>query len=264
MDFETPVREGFTTFATFIPKLLGFLVILLVGYFIAKIVAKLVDKALERVGFDKAVEKGGIKKALSKSQYDASDIVSKLVFFAIFIPFLSAAVGALGIQALQQPMAAFISLIPKIIVAIVLVVLGAVIAGAVKGFIQNALGGLSYGKALANVASILILLGFVKSALDQVGIATSVTGPLLYTILGTVAGVVIVGAGGGLIKPMQHRWENILNKAEDESRNAKQQVQSDSTTTTPVYPTEPSTAAYPAGTYAGDQATTTTYGTTPR
>jgi hypothetical protein len=173
MDFETPVREGFTTFATFIPKLLGFLVILLIGYFVAKLVSKLVDKGLEKAGFDRAVEKGGIKKALAKSSYDASDIVAKLVFFAVFIPFLSAAVGALGIQALQEPLAAFIALIPRIIVAIVLVVLGAVIAGAVKAFIQNALGGLSYGKVLANVASILILLGFVKSALDQVGIATT-------------------------------------------------------------------------------------------
>ena len=221
MDLETPVREGFTTFATFIPKLLGFLIILLVGYFIAKLVAKLVDKGLEKAGFDRAVEKGGIKKALAKSQYDASDIVAKLVFVAVFIPFLSAAVGALGIQALQEPLSAFIALIPRIIVAVILVVLGAVIAGAVKSFITNALGGLSYGSILANIAAVLVMFGFVKSALDQVGIASTVTGPLLYTILGTVAGVVIVGAGGGLIKPMQHRWESMLNKAEDESKNIR-------------------------------------------
>jgi hypothetical protein len=239
MDFQTPVREGFTTFATFIPKLLGFLVILLVGYFVAQLVAKLVDKVLERVGFDGAVEKGGIKKALSQSQYDASDIVSKLVFFAVFIPFLSAAVAALGIEALQEPLSAFIALIPRIIVAIVLIVLGAVIAGAVKSLIQNSLGGLSYGKALATAASILILLGFVKAALDQVGIATSVTGPLLYAILGTVAGVIIVGAGGGLIKPMQHRWEDMLNKAEDESKKIKDEASSDST-----HPSDPATTAY--------------------
>jgi hypothetical protein len=244
MDIGNSVTAGFTTFMTFIPKLLGFLVILLVGYFVAKIVSKLVDKALERVGFDRAVEKGGIKKALANSQYDASDIVAKLVFFAVFIPFLSAAVGALGIQALQEPLSAFIALIPRIIVAIVLVVLGAVIAGAVKNLIQNSLGGLSYGKALANIASILILIGFVKSALDQVGIATTVTGPLLYAILGTVAGVVIVGAGGGLIKPMQHRWEDMLNKAEDETKNIKNEAQSDSTT----YPADPATRSYPTTT----------------
>jgi hypothetical protein len=165
---------------------------------------------------------------------------------------LSAAIGTLGIQALQEPLAAFIALIPKIIVAIILVVIGAVVAGAVKTLIQNALGGLSYGKILANAASILILLGFVKSALDQVGIATSVTGPLLYAILGTVAGVLIVGAGGGLIKPMQHRWENMLNKAEDESAAMKQQVQSQGGSQ--PYPTETTTATYTT-------APTTTYGT---
>lgn len=228
LDLEGPVTDGFSTLISFIPKLIGFLVILLVGYVVAKIIAKLVDKGLEKAGFDRAVEKGGIKKALAKSSYDASDIVAKLVFFAIFIPFLSAAVGALGIQALQEPLAAFIALIPRIIVAIVLVVLGAVIAGAVKSFIQNSLGGLSYGKVLANVASILILLVFVKAALDQVGIATAVTGPLLYAILGTVAGVIIVGAGGGLIKPMQGRWEGMLNKAETESANIKNEAKSNS------------------------------------
>jgi hypothetical protein len=244
------VREGFTTFMTFIPRALGFLIILLIGYLVAKAISKIVDKALERVGFDRAVEKGGIKKALAKSQYDASDIVAKLVFFAVFIPFLSAAVGALGIQALQEPLAAFIALLPRIVVAIILVVLGAVIAGAVKSFIQNALGGLSYGNALATAASILILLGFVKSALDQVGIATTVTGPLLYAILGTVAGVIIVGAGGGLIKPMQHRWEGILDKASDEAQNVKREAQTD--TGTAAYPADPATTRYVSG------ATTTT------
>ncbi|MCW2608574.1 MAG: Conserved helix repeat-containing protein [Frankiales bacterium] len=225
VDFEGPVTDGFRTLATFVPKLLGFLVILLVGYVVARVVSTLVDKALEKAGFDRAVEKGGIKKALAKSQYDASDIVAKLVFFAVFIPFLSAAVGALGISALQQPLAQFIALIPKIIVAIVLVVVGAVLAGAVKSFIQNALGGLSYGKALATAASALILVSFVKSALDQVGVATTVTTPLLYTVLATVAGVTIVGAGGGLIKPMQHRWENVLTKAEVETQQVKARAQ---------------------------------------
>ena len=271
LDLEGPVTDGFRSVMTFVPKLIGFLVILLVGYFIAKLIAKLVDKGLEKAGFDRAVERGGIKKALAKSSYDASDIVAKLVFFAVFIPFLSAAVGTLGIVALQEPLAAFIALIPRIIVAIVLVVIGAVIAGTVKSFIENALGGLSYGKVLANVASILILLGFVKSALDQVGIATTVTGPLLYTILGTVAGVIIIGAGGGLIKPMQGRWESMLNKAETESANVKAQARTStstpgSTPTTDAYPSDPTTSSAPTGRTvapAGD-APTATYGTSTR
>ncbi len=266
LDLETPVRDGFSTVATFVPKLIGFLVLLLVGYFVAKIVAKLVDKGLEKAGFDGAVERGGIKKALARSSYDASDIVAKLVFFAIFVPFLSAAVGTLGINALQEPLAAFIALIPRILVAIVLVVIGAVIAGTAKSFIENALGGLSYGRILANAVSILILLGFVKSALDQVGIATTVTGPLLYTILGTVAGVIIIGAGGGLIKPMQSRWETMLNRAETESANVKAQAQSTSVSGTDAYPSDPDYTSAPTGRTVAPagNAPTTAYGTSTR
>jgi hypothetical protein len=269
LDLETPVRDGFSTVATFVPKLVGFLVILLVGYVVARLVAKLVDKGLEKAGFDRAVERGGIKKALAKSSYDASDIVAKLVFFAIFIPFLSAAVGTLGIRALEQPMAAFIALIPRIIVAVVLVVVGAVIAGTVKSFLSNTLGGLSYGNALATAASVLVLLGFVKSALDQVGIATTVTGPLLYAVLGTVAGVIVVGAGGGLIKPMQSRWESMLNKAESESANVRASARTGSTAAAPVaeaYPSEPSYTSAPTGrtVAASDDAPTATYGTSTR
>ncbi|MEX2289789.1 MAG: hypothetical protein WD794_05615 [Mycobacteriales bacterium] len=243
LDLEGPVTDGFRSVATFIPKLLGFLVILLVGYVVAKLVAKLVDTLLERAGFDRAVERGGIKRALARSSYDASDIVAKLVFFAIFIPFLSAAVSALGIAALQQPLAAFIALIPNILVAIVLVVIGAVFASTVKTFLSNILGGLSYGTILANAASLLVLLLFVKSALDQVGVATTVTGPLLYAILATVAGVIIVGAGGGLIKPMQSRWEDLLSKAGDEKDKVR------SASPQEAYPTTPASPSFPdAGT----------------
>ena len=250
VDFSGAVTDGFRTLATFVPKFIGFLVILLVGYFIAKAVSKILDKVLERVHFDEAVEKGPVAKALSRSQYDASDIISKLVFYAIFIPFLSAAVGALDIDALNQPLDAFIRLIPKIIVAVVLVVVGGVVAGAVKRLIEASLGGLSYGRFLADAVGVLVILGFLKAALDQVGVATSVTGPLLYAILGTVAGILIVGVGGGLIKPMQHRLEDALTRASDEAQAAKGQVQGGSASSQP-YPTTSSTSAQ-----------TTTYPTT--
>ncbi len=132
VDFTQPVEDGFRTVTTFVPKLIGALLILALGYLIAKAVAKVLDRVLERVGFDRAVARGGIKQALSRSSYDASDIVSKIVFYVIFIPFLSAAVGTLGIQALQQPLAQFIALLPRILVAVILVVIGSVVAGAAK------------------------------------------------------------------------------------------------------------------------------------
>ncbi len=259
-DFTQPVVDGLATVATFIPKLIGFLLILVVGYFVAKAIAKVVDRVLERVGFDNFVERGGIKQALSRSQYDASDILSKIIFYVVFIPFLSAAVGALGIQALQQPLAQFIALLPRIVVALILVVVGSVLAGAAKRFIENALGGLSYGRYLGYAAAGLILLSFVKSALDQVGIATTVTGPVLNALLFAAAGIAIVGVGGGLIKPMQHRLEDALRRASDEAQTVRLQAQANagiaaSDLTSPY----PSTGG--SGSPAGSSAATSAYPT---
>jgi hypothetical protein len=79
---------------------------------------------------------------------------------------------------------------------------------------------------LANIASIAIIALGVIAALNQVGIALTVTLPVLVAVLGTVGGILVVGVGGGLIKPMQGRWEHYLNKAEEESRSTRGQVSS--------------------------------------
>ena len=262
LDLETPVREGFTSFATFIPKLLGFLVILLVGYFIAKLIAKLVDKGLEKAGFDRAVERGGIKKSLSKSSYDASDIVAKIAFFFIFVAALSMAFSTLGIQALQEPIAELLALLPQILVALIIFVIGAAVAAAAKKFISNVLGGLSYGNGVATAVAALILVLFAKAALDEVGIATNVTNAVLYTALAIIAGVAIVGVGGGLIKPMQGRWESMLNKADQEKENVKAEAKKNKgeSSSSQPYPADSSTASTTTQPVA-TSTTSTTYGT---
>ncbi|GAB3888799.1 hypothetical protein GCM10029964_057090 [Kibdelosporangium lantanae] len=95
-------------------------------------------------------------------------------------------------------------------------VVAAAIAGAVKDLINSTMGALSYGKVLANIASIFILALGIIAALNQIGVATTVTTPVLIAVLAAIAGIAIVGVGGGLIRPMQQRWENWLDKAEHE------------------------------------------------
>jgi len=67
------------------------------------------------------------------------------------------------------------------------------------------------------VAAVFILGLGIIAALNQVGIATTVTTPVLIAVLATIAGILVVGVGGGLIKPMQTRWESYLTSAEEEA-----------------------------------------------
>ena len=218
---EDTLQSGLVTVVDFIPRLLLFLVILVVGLLIAKAISKGLDRLLQKVGFDRLVERGGVKQALDKSSLDASDIIAKIVYYALVLFVLQFAFGVFGPNPVSDLLAGIIAFLPKIIVAIIIVIISAAIAAAVKSLIQSSLGGLSYGNLLANIASIFILGIGIIAALNQVEIATTVTTPILIAVLAAIVGVIVVGVGGGLIGPMSRRWEGYLNKAEEEAPKVK-------------------------------------------
>ncbi|MFI6262672.1 hypothetical protein [Micromonospora sp. NPDC051006] len=212
------VGDALRSVMLFLPKAVAFVAILVVGWLIAKAALKLVDKILERVGFDRAVERGGIRRALSRSRYDASDIVAKLVYYGLLLVTLQLAFGIWGPNPVSDLIAGVIAWLPRAFVAIVIVVVAAAIANAVRDIIAGALGGLSYGRVLATIAYVFLFGLGVIAALNQIGVATSVTTPVLIAVLATVGGILVVGVGGGLVRPMQRRWESWLTRAEQESQ----------------------------------------------
>ncbi|MEH1102743.1 mechanosensitive ion channel family protein [Micromonospora sp. CPCC 205561] len=216
--FGDAVGDTLRSVLLFLPKAVAFVAILVVGWLIAKAVLKVVDKVLERVGFDRAVERGGIRRALARSRYDASDIVARLAYYGVLLVTLQLAFGIWGPNPISDLIAGVIAWLPRAFVAIVIVVVAAAIANAVKDIVSGALGGLSYGRFLATLASAFILGLGVIAALNQIGVATAVTTPVLVAVLATVGGILVVGVGGGLVRPMQSRWESWLTRAEQESR----------------------------------------------
>jgi mechanosensitive ion channel-like protein len=130
--------------------------------------------------------------------------------------------GPNPISALLTGIVAFL---PRIAVAIIIVVIASAIAAAVKDLVMSVTGGLSYGRVLANIASIFIIALGVIAALSQIGVAVAVTMPVLIAVLATVGGIMVVGVGGGLIRPMQQRWEGWLTRAEQEAPGARAHAQ---------------------------------------
>lgn len=222
------LNDMWSSVLLFVPKLLGFLAILIIGYFVAKLIAKVVDKVLERVGFDRAVEKGGMRKALANSQYDPSDILSKVVFYALFLFVLTLAFGMFGENPVSDLLASVIAFLPKIFIAIVILVVTAAIATAARELVVASLGGLSYGKMLGNLAAGAILFIGLFMVLDQLQIAEDIVQTLFTAILAVIAGSAIIAIGGGGIQPMRTRWENALNKYDQEKDNVRREVENTS------------------------------------
>ena len=196
LSYTNGLSNAWSNVATFIPKFVVFLIILVIGWLVARLITKAISAVLTRAGFDKAVERGGIKKALESSKYDASDILAKIVFYALMLFVLSTAFGVFGTNPVSSYLHAVIAYLPLVFVAIIIVIIASAIAAAAKALIENSLGELSYAKVLGNVVSGLILAFGLIAALDQLHIAQNVVNAVLYAALAALVGVVIVAVGG--------------------------------------------------------------------
>jgi hypothetical protein len=218
VDVQGVLTDTLRTVALFVPKLLAFIAILAIGWLIGRLLLRVVDRGLNRIGLDRAIERAGIQPALASANLTGSQIAARIVYYATLLLTLQIAFSVWGPNPVSALITGIMAWLPRAVVAIVIVVVAMAIARAVHTIVGTALGGLSYGRILARICSYAIIgLGTI-AALNQIGVATTVTTPVLVTVLATIGGILVVGLGGGLIRPMQARWERWLSRAEQESQ----------------------------------------------
>jgi hypothetical protein len=217
IDIQQGLTDAWDSVATFVPTFVGFLLILLIGYIVAKVLEKVVDGVLERVGFDRWVERGSLKAALARSRFDASDILAKLTFWAVFLIALQLAFGAFGPNAY----------LPRIFVAVVILVIAAALAKVATDLLSATLGAVSGGDWIARVAGAAILIFGIFAALNELLIAPAIVNGLYYAILVAVVGAFIVAVGGGGIQTMRRYWERASASVEMKSTEIKQNASPD-------------------------------------
>lgn len=249
--FQAGLGQAWTTLITFVPKLLLFLGILIIGYFLAKLLSRVVNALLERVGFDRLVERGGFKRMLQRTNWDASDILGAVVFYFLMLFILQIAFGVFGPNPVSNLLALFVAYIPNVFVALLIVVVAGAIATGVKHLTTAALGGMYYGKYLANGASVAVWAVGIFAALNQLGIAPAIVNGLFYALLAVFVGSAIIAVGGGGIAPMRAQWEKALGKVQTEGSRMQAEAaiakaqrpdrgwQESQTTTPPAVPAEP-------------------------
>jgi cation transport ATPase len=224
IDLEGGLESAWDAILTFVPKLLGFLLIIGIGYFVAKALETVLDRILERVGFDRLVERGGLRTALARSRLDASSILARIVFYVVFLFVLQLAFGIFGPNPISNLLQGIIEFLPNLFVAILIVVITAAVAVAAKTLVESLLGGLSYGRTLALLAAGAIWVIGIAAALNQVEIAPEIVNGIFYALLALIVGIGIVAVGGGGIQPMRERWQRALTRMDQEAPRMKEQA----------------------------------------
>lgn len=212
IDWSSGVTNAWTSIANFVPKLLVFLVVFLVGVILAKAISRFVGVLLKRLGFDRLLDRAGAGATLGGAGIDPEALMVKLVYYFILLIGLQLALSAFGpTNPVSQIVNNIVAWLPKALVAVIIVVVAAAVANAVKDLMASTLSTLAYGALLTKIVGGFILALGVIAALNQIGIGLSVTLPVLIAVLATISGILVVGVGGGLIGPMSRRWDGWLN-----------------------------------------------------
>ena len=225
INVEQGLEEAWADVVTFAPKLLGFFVILLIGYFIAKALSKLANTLLERVGFDGLVERGTMRQAFERSKTDPSDVIGVVVFWLVFLVALQLAFGIWGPNPISDLLEGLIAYLPNVIVAVVILVIAAVLARALTDILTPMLGAVRGGSIIAKGAGIAILVVGIFAALDQLQVAPAIVTGLFYALLVMIVGSAVVAFGVGGIPIARRYLERWSGSVEATARDVKTEVQ---------------------------------------
>ncbi|HEX2145754.1 MAG TPA: hypothetical protein VHG10_14735 [Glycomyces sp.] len=215
MNISQSFQNMLDSVVAFLPRALAFLAILVIGWIISKWIGKLVGKLLHKVGLDKAGDRSGLRRFTGN--FELSDLLGRVIYYMLLLFTLQLAFGAFGNNPVSTLLNQLVGWLPQLFVALVIVVVAFAIANAVHGIVSGTLSETSYGNTVARISQVAIIFFGAVAAFGQIGIATTVTTPIMWTVLAMLGGVVIVGVGGGLVMPMRERWERMLASAENEA-----------------------------------------------
>jgi len=192
--------EALRNFLGFLPALIGAVIVLVVGWIVAGLLAGLVERVLKMVGFERAANTTGITAFIQRSgsSWTASAVVAEIIKWFIRLIALQAAASILGLNQISAIINAILLWLPNLVVAIAIIVIGALIARFVSGLVRGTTGqmGFSNPDLLATIAQYAIITFAVIAAVDQLGIAETVVNTLFIGLVATL--VLAFGLAFGL------------------------------------------------------------------
>lgn len=205
---------------TFIPRVIGFLVILIVGLIVATLVSKAVTFLLRKVGFDRMANRIGLSRFEQRMgvSLDPAGVLGKIVYWFLVLIFLVPATDALGLPTVSNILNALVAYIPNVFVAILVLFLGTLAATFVADLVRGATATANVGNPsiFAGVARWSIIGFAALVALEQLQIAPALINELFGAMVLAVAiafGLAFGLGGQDAARRWLARGENTVSSA---------------------------------------------------
>jgi hypothetical protein len=152
-DWTQGFQDAWDDVAAFVPKLVAAIAVFVIAWIVAKVIRKVIVRVLNKIKLDSYVDKAGIGAPLERAGYPNSvDLIGKIIYFGPMLLVLQLAVNVFGDSDIANAIDDMVAFIPKLLVAIVIVIITGAIANTVRRLIAPAVAHLYAGDFLKKVA----------------------------------------------------------------------------------------------------------------
>ena len=229
------VSQALAIFLGTIPKLIGFAVILIVGWMLASLIATGVAALLRTVRFNELSQRSGFADFVSSTGVgtDSSGFLALVAKWFIRLLAMVVAFDALGLPAVSDVLRQMLLWLPNVVVALVVLVLGGLAANSLAGIVRasTARAGISNPDMLATIARVAVWGFAIVIAVNQIGVAQTLVNTMFMAIVGAVAlaGGLAFGLGGRdtaaeLLKEWRQQMREAAPKLEKAAEEASREL----------------------------------------
>lgn len=182
------LADGLQQIMVFLPSFLGAGLILVAGYFLARMIEKAVDAILKRLNFNE-MARGGLSEVVGRtgSRLDPVHAVGKLLFWMVMLLVILLASAALGLEDVNRMFGTMVSYLPTLIASVVIVILGMIVGEFVRGIVLASAGRVEGVPTLAVLAKAAVVLIAIFMAMQQMGVAPELITSAFSLIVGAIA-----------------------------------------------------------------------------
>lgn len=195
------VTASLSQILAFLPTIILAIMLLGLGYLLARVVSIATIRFLQLVGFDRMLSRTAIQTLLERSgtKQKVSELLGMIGFWIIFLVFLIKASDTLGLTMASDALTGLANYIPKIMIAVLILILGLITANFVRELITMTCSsaGITHGTMVAQAVYVAVVLLIVVTALDALGIDTELLNNTIVILLAGLIGGAALSFGLG-------------------------------------------------------------------
>ncbi len=237
VDWGQGIEDAWRDLVRYLPDVVAAIVVLLVGWFIARVIRKAVEAILKKVNFDSYIDKSGLGAPIERAGYaDSGRLLALIIYYGLMLVVIQLAISVFGDTAVNDAFDGLIAFIPRLFIAILIIILTGVVANAVRGLVSAAVAHLDAGSFITKLAFGAIWVIGIFAAVDQLEFAEDVVDTLWQTITYSLGAILVIKFGvGGVWAARDRFWPAVY----DSVAGAKEQHD--------AAPASPTTDTPPAG-----------------